>query len=95
MNQLAFDCEAWHTANWEEWKVPSYAPTTVRSDDGHVNGLYRNMFQTPVKEYGRRWMCESVNSAIKHITGNTLRCRNENTLFTEAALQVAAYAVKV
>lgn len=91
----AFDSEAWHRANWERWGVPSYAPTTVRSADGRVSGLYRNTFQIPVREYGRRWMCESVNSAVKRISGDSLRSRKDNTLFAEAALKVAAYAIKV
>jgi hypothetical protein len=91
----AFDCEGWHQANWDEWGVPSYAPTTVKSKDGHVHGFYRNAFQIPVNEYGRRWMCESVNSGLKRISGSTLRSRKENTLFAEAALKVAAYAIKV
>jgi len=91
----AFDSEAWHKANWEGWGVPSYAPTTVRSADGHVNGLYRNLFQTPASEYGQRWMCESVNSGIKRTSGSTLRSHKENTLFAEAAFKVVAYAAKV
>lgn len=91
----AFDSEAWHAANWEEWGVPSYAPTTVRSADGHVNGLYRNLFQHPVDEYGRRWMCETVNSGVKRVSGDALRSRNQNTLFAEAGLKVTAYAIKV
>lgn len=91
----AFDSEPWHRANWEDWGVPSYAPTTVKSLDGHVNGFYRKVFQTPVKEYGRRWTCESANSAIKRTTGSMLRSRKQNTLFAEAALKVAAYAIKV
>jgi len=91
----AFDSERWHRANWEDWGVPSYAPTTVRSVDGHVNGLYRNLFQHPVQEYGRRWMCESVNSGIKRTSGSTLRSVKQNTLFAEAALKVVAYALKV
>jgi hypothetical protein len=91
----AFDCEAWHKANWQDWGVPSYAPTTVKSKSGRVNGLYRNTFQIRAREYGRRWMCESVNSGIKRTSGSTLRSRKQNTLFTEAALKVAAYAIKV
>ena len=91
----AFDCEEWHRANWKDWGVPSYAPTTVKSADGSVGGFYRNAFQTPVKEYGRRWMSESVNSGIKRTSGSTLRSRKHNTLFAEAAFKVAAYAVKV
>lgn len=91
----AFDSERWHKANWEEWGVPSYAPTTVRSHDGHVNGLYRNTFQIPARDYGQRWMCETVNSAIKRISGSTLRSHKQRTLFAEAALKVVAYAVKV
>ncbi len=92
----AFDCERWHAANWDGWGVPSYAPTRARSADGRVKGLYRKAFSEmkPV-EYGRRWMCESVNSGIKRVSGSTLRSRKENTLFAEAALKVAAYAVKV
>ena len=46
-------------------------------------------------EYGRRWMCESVNNANKRMTGSTPRSRKQNTLFAEAALKVAAYAIKV
>ena len=92
----AFDSERWHGANWDEWGVPSYAPTTVRSADGHVNGLYRRAFaDMRPGEYGRRWMCESVNSGIKRTSGSTLRSRKDNTLFAEAALKVAAYAIKV
>jgi hypothetical protein len=91
----AFDSEPWHKANWEEWGVPSDAPTRALSADGHVNGVYRTLFQTPVKEYGRRWMCESVNSGIKRTSGDALRSRKQSTLFAEAALKVAAYAIKV
>lgn len=92
----AFDCEAWHRENWERKRTPSYAPVTVKRHDGGVGGFYRKVFhQMRPREYGRRWMCESVNSAIKRMTGSVLRSRKENTLFAEAALKVAAYAVKV
>lgn len=91
----AFDCERWHEANWDEWGVPSYAPTTVKSADGRVSGFYRHAFQTPVHEYGRRWMCESANSGIKRVNGATLRSRKQSTMFAEAALRVVAYAIKV
>lgn len=76
--------------------LPSYAPTTVKSADGRVNGFYRKAFGgMRQEEYGLRWMCESVNRAVKRISGRTLRSRKENTLFAEAALKVTAYAVKV
>lgn len=92
----AFDCEAWHKSNWEEKRTPSYAPVTVKSHDGSVGGFYRKAFhELRPREYGRRWMCESVNSAIKRMTGSVLRSRKQNTLFAEAALKVAAYALKV
>lgn len=91
----AFDCEAWHQANWQGWGVPSVAPVTVRSRDGRVNGLHRNAMRGGVSGYGRRWMCETVNSAIKRTSGSTLRSHKQNTLFAEAALKVAAYAIKV
>jgi hypothetical protein len=60
-----------------------------------VNGFYRQVFTAPVRQYGWRWMCESVNSAIKRTTGSTLRSRKESALFAEAALKVAPYATKV
>lgn len=92
----AYDSEVWHTANWKGWGVPSYAPTTVKSQDGHVGGFYRAAFaEIKPKDYGQRWMCESVNSAVKRVSGSTLRSRKENTLFAEAALKVTAYAIKV
>lgn len=92
----AFNSEVWHRANWQEWKVPSYAPATVKSKDGHVGGFYRAAFaEMRPKDDGQRWMCESENSAIKRTSGSTLRSRKENTLFAEAALKVAAYAIKV
>ena len=91
----AFDSERWHKANWEDWGVKSYAPTTVRRADGQVHGLYRPVFTQRPDDYGQRWMCESVNSAIKRTSGSTLRSRKQNTLFAEAALKVVAYALKV
>ncbi len=92
----AFDCEPWHKSNWEDTRTPSYAPVTVKRHDGGVGGFYRKAFhEMRPREYGRRWMCESVNSAIKRMTGSTLRSRKQNTLFAEAAMKVAAYAVKV
>ena len=92
----AFDSERWHAANWEGWGVPSYASVVVRSKDGHVTGSHRNLFSsTRAEGYGRRWMCESVNSAIKRISGSILRSRKPSTLFAEAAMKVAAYAIKV
>ena len=92
----AFDSERWHAANWEGWGVPSYAPVVVRSNDGRVSGLYRNAFSSVRPEgYGRRWTCESVNSAMKRLSGSMLRSRKPSTLFAEAALKVAAYAIKV
>jgi hypothetical protein len=90
----AFDCEQWHRANWEDWGVPSFAPVTVRSADGHVKGFYRSAFQVRVREYGRRWMAETVISAVKRVSGSTLRARGDTALFTEAALKVAAYAIQ-
>mgnify|MGYP001294544475 CR=1 FL=1 len=91
----AFDSGAWHRANWEGWGVPSYAPATARSADGRAGGLDRSAFQTPVDEHGRRWMCESVNSAIKRISGGTLRSLEHSALLAGATLKVAAYAIKV
>lgn len=92
----AFDSEAWPKSNWEEKRTPSSAPVTVKSQDGSVGGFSRRAFhELRPREYGRRWMGESVNSAIKRLTGSTLRSRRQNTLFAEAALKVAAYALKV
>jgi hypothetical protein len=92
----AFDCEAWHRANWEDWGVPSYAPVTIKSAGGRVGGVYRNAFaQIKPVEYGQRWMCESVNSGVKRVSGDSLRSRKQNTLFAEAAFKVVAYAVNV
>lgn len=95
----AFDCEAWHESNWNErrgWGVPSYAPTIVRSASGRVTGVHRRAFaDMKPDDYGQRWMCESVNSAFKRTSGSTLRSRLDHTIFTEAALKVAAYAIKV
>lgn len=92
----AFDCERWHDSNWNEWGVPSYAPTVVRSASGRVSGVHRRAFaDMRPSDYGQRWMCESVNSALKRLSGSTLRSRLDHTIFAEAALKVAAYAIKV
>jgi hypothetical protein len=90
----AFDCERLHEWCWDDWGVPSYAPTVVRSHDGHVSGIHRALFTTPAKEYGRRWASETVNSAFKRVSGSTLRSRKPLTQFIEAALKVGAYAIK-
>lgn len=68
----AFDCEEWHRSGWGNLGAPTCAPTEVRTEDGHVNGFYRQTLRAPVREYGRRWMCRSVNSAIKRTTGTLL-----------------------
>ncbi len=92
----AFDSEAWHRDNWERAKTPSYAPVTVKRRDGGVGGFDRTAFHDMrPRDYGQRWMCESVNSAEKRVSGSTMRSRKEDTLFAEAALKVAAYAIKV
>ncbi|MCC6971610.1 MAG: transposase [Phycisphaerales bacterium] len=92
----AFDSEAWHASNWDDHRTPSDAPVTVRSKDGRVHGRHRAVFaEMSPRAYGRRWMCESVNSAIKRMTGSTLRSRKQNTMFAEAAFKVLAYAAKV
>ncbi len=90
----AFDSEAWRIANLTGWGVVSHAPPTVRRKDGRVSGALRTLCRRRPRGYGRRWMCESVNSAIKRTMGGSLRSRKENTLFAEAALKAAAYAVK-
>ena len=93
--EKAFGSETWHRANWESTKTPSFAPVRVNNGGGNAGGFYRNIFATMrPHECGGRWMCESVNSAIKRVSGSTLRSRKENTLFAEAALKVAAYAIK-
>lgn len=57
----AFDGESRHKANGEGWGVPSHASTTtVKSADGHVNGLDRIAFQIPVKQFDRRYASHSV-----------------------------------
>jgi hypothetical protein len=47
------------------------------------------------EEHGQRWMCESVNSAIERTSASTLRSHKDHTLFIEAALKIAADAIKV
>jgi Transposase DDE domain len=91
----AFDSEAWHEANWRDWGVPSYAPVNMRGGATRVRGFYRNAFsEVKVEGYGRRWACETVNSAFKRVSGSALRSRHQHTLFAEAALAVAAYGIK-
>jgi len=91
----AFDSEPWHEANWKGWGVPSFAPVNARGGDGRVTGFYRSAFsEVAVEGYGRRWACETVNSAFKRVSGSALRARHEHTLFAEAALVVAAYGIK-
>jgi hypothetical protein len=89
----AFDSEELHEWCWNDWGVPSIAPAVVRRADGTVTGLHRAMFITPPRQYGRRWASETVNSAFKRVCGGVLRSRKVGTLFAEAALKVAAYAV--
>ena len=92
----AFDSEVWRVANGKGWGVPSSTPTTVRRQDGRVGGFSRAAFaELKPKDDGQRWMCERVNSAVKRVSEGTLRSRKENTLFAEAALKIAAYAIEV
>ena len=47
------------------------------------------------RDDGRRWMCESVNNAIKRVSESTRRSRKQNTLFAEAGFELVAYAIGV
>lgn len=90
----AFDGEAWHRANWEDWNVSGFAPVTVQSHDGRVGGFSRKAFSpTRPFEHGRRWMRESVNSAMMRTMGNTLRSRTTHALSSPRPLTVADRAI--
>jgi len=51
-------------------------------------------FQHPAEQFGRRWSCETGNSRMNRATGSVRRSRGQNTLFAEAAPEVAANAFR-
>lgn len=89
----AYDSEPLHEWCWNDWGVPSVAPAVVKRRDGTASGLHRAMFVESPRQYGRRWASETVHSAFKRVCGGVLRARKTATLFAEAALKFAAYAV--
>jgi hypothetical protein len=91
----AYDSERLHAFAHEEWGVKSYAPMIRRNGDGTVvRGRYRRRMRRRPRGYGRRWIIESLISAMKRTMGSTLASRCEHTLHVEAALRVLTYAIR-
>lgn len=90
----AYDSERLHAFCHERWNARSYAPPIQRRGSTVVRGRYRSRMKRRPSDYGRRWSVESLFSAIKRVCGSALTSRGERTLQVEAALRVAAYAIR-
>lgn len=90
----AYDSERLHAYCHEQLGAQSYAPPIQRRGSTVLRGRYRSQMACKPPGYGRRWSIESLFSAIKRVCGSALTSRTEGTLKVEAALRVAAYAIR-
>jgi Transposase DDE domain len=88
-----YDGEPLHRLCREELGIESVIKPVPKARDGSIKTRYRALM-TPLPDgYRRRAAVESVISAIKRTTGSRLRARSDESLRTEAAFKVVAYAV--
>lgn len=91
-----YDAEWVHRYCHEDWGVmPVIKP--VKHRDGKPGGTYRSLM-TPSRlkklGYGRRWLVECYNSALKRTTGSTLNARTDRGRMIDTATRVLAYAIR-
>jgi hypothetical protein len=89
-----YDAEWIHRFCRAHWGVRSVIPVVFRSADGRIATPYRHTLHPVPKDYGRRWTVESFMSGLKRSTGGSLTARAPQSLLTEAALRVLAYAIR-
>jgi hypothetical protein len=89
-----YDSEWVHEFCREDWGVSSWIPPVPRTRDGSIKTRYRAKMVDLPKAYGRRWHAESFFSGLKRSTLSTLASRRRDTLLTEAAFRVLAYAIR-
>jgi hypothetical protein len=91
-----YDAEWVHRYCHEDWGVmPVIKP--VKHKDGPPGGAYRSlMTESRLKKlgYGRRWLVECYNSALKRTTGSTLNAKTHRGRMIDAATKVLAYAIR-
>jgi hypothetical protein len=67
---------AWvHEFCRERWRVSSWIPLAVRSQDGQVRGRWRFPMREMPKVYRQRWHVESFLSGLNRTTGSQLTTR--------------------
>jgi len=91
-----YDAEWVHRYCHEDWGVmPVIKP--VKHKDGPPGGVYRSLMTDKTLKklgYGRRWLVETYNSALKRTTGSTLNARTGRGRMIDAAMKVLAYAIR-
>ena len=88
-----YDAEWIHEFCHDNWKVRSLIRLVCHRADGTAGGHWRSRMLRLPKVYGQRWHIETFMSGLKRLTGSQLASRKPNTLDTEAALRVVAYAL--
>lgn len=91
-----YDAEWVHRYCHKDWGVmPVIKP--VKHKEGLPGGVYRSLMTEPrLKKlgYGRRWLVECYNSALKRTTGSTLNAKTDRGRMIDVALKVLAYAIR-
>ncbi len=91
-----YDAEWVHRYCHEDWGVmPVIKP--ARHKDGRPGGTYRSlMTEATLKKlgYGRRWLVECYNSALKRTTGSMLNAKTDRARMIDTAMRVLAYALR-
>jgi hypothetical protein len=67
-----YDAEWVHEFCRERWRVSSWIPLAVHSQDGQVRGRWRSPMREMPKVYRSRCQAESLLSELKRTTGSQL-----------------------
>ena len=91
-----YDAEWVHRYCHEDWGVmPVIKPAKHKA--GKPGGTYRSLMTDATLTrlgYGRRWLVECYNSALKRTMGSTLNAKTDRGRMIDTAMKVLAYAIR-
>lgn len=89
-----YDSEALHEFCRHEHDVELVAPAIIKARDGKAHTPYRSAMEPLPEGYGKRSHVESFFSAMKRVTGSSLRARTPENQLREAVLRVICYGIR-
>jgi hypothetical protein len=89
-----YDSEALHEFCRHEHDVELVAPPIIQARDGKAHTRYRSAMVPLPEGYAKRSHVESFFSAMKRVTGSSLRARTTQSQLREAVMRVICYGIR-